>query len=85
MCLSASAIFSHIISQLTIISVKKIIEYKLFWFSLQLLSETILIPRIIQRDIIIHVQYSTVQYSTVEYSTVQYSAVQYSAVQYSTV
>ena len=43
---------------------KKLLDaYYVFWFSLQLLSEKYFIPRIIQRDIIINVHWSSYKVS----------------------
>ena len=51
--LPGTTTFFDIISQMTRFS-KKVIEYKMFSFSLQLLSETFLILRRIQRDNVIN-------------------------------
>ena len=60
--LSNSTIFLHIISQRSRFS-KHILSTKcVFWFSLQLLSETFLVLRRIGRDIIINVYWCSVQY-----------------------
>ena len=57
--LSGSTIFFHIISYTAQFSGKNLLTVKcLFWFSLQLLSETFLIVRRTQRDILIHVHKS---------------------------
>jgi hypothetical protein len=58
--LSGSAVFFRIISYAARFSKKKKLLHKkyVFLFSLQLLSETFLIPRIIQRDITVNVHTS---------------------------
>jgi len=54
--MSGCTIFFHVISQMTQF-LKKVLKIKcVFTFSLKLLSETFLILRIIQQDIIINVQ-----------------------------
>jgi hypothetical protein len=60
--LPRSTTFSHIISKMARFSEKLLNTKCVFWFSLQLLSETSLILRIMQRDITmyigLHVKYS---------------------------
>ena len=57
--LSGCTIFFHIISQSTWFSGKKLLTWNVFWFSLQLLSETFLILRETERDMIENVYRSS--------------------------
>ena len=58
--LPGPTIFFHIISQTALFSKTKLLNIIcVFWFSLQLLSETFLILRRIWRDIILHIRWSS--------------------------